>query len=68
MMLGVSYTNDLAEMRALNYLKTWLLNNPEYQVSFFFVMMSLVVGLHPSLSSNETDRRNDKNEGTISGI
>jgi peroxin-5 len=32
MMLGVSYTNDLEEARALNYLKTWLLNNPDYQV------------------------------------
>jgi peroxin-5 len=31
MMLGVSYTNDLEEHRALNYLKTWLLNNPDYQ-------------------------------------
>mmetsp|Transcript_7314 Transcript_7314/g.10210 ORF Transcript_7314/g.10210 Transcript_7314/m.10210 type:complete len:654 (-) Transcript_7314:442-2403(-) len=30
MMLGVSYTNDLEEARALNYLKTWLENNPEY--------------------------------------
>lgn len=31
MMLGVSYTNDLEESRALKYLKTWLLNNPDYQ-------------------------------------
>jgi peroxin-5 len=31
LMLGVSYTNDLEEMRALKYLKTWLLNNPDYQ-------------------------------------
>jgi peroxin-5 len=31
LMLGVSYTNDLEEHRALNYLKTWLENNPEYQ-------------------------------------
>eukprot|EP00466_Bigelowiella_natans_P004023 jgi/Bigna1/53045/estExt_Genewise1Plus.C_140176 len=30
MMLGVSYTNDLEEARALTYLKTWLENNPEY--------------------------------------
>uniref|UniRef100_A0A7S3YUE3 Peroxin-5 n=2 Tax=Lotharella globosa TaxID=91324 RepID=A0A7S3YUE3_9EUKA len=30
MMLGVSYTNDLEEARALNYLKTWLENNPSY--------------------------------------
>jgi len=30
MMLGVSYTNDLEEARALNYLKTWLENNPDY--------------------------------------
>lgn len=29
--LGVSYTNDLEESRALNYLKTWLQNNPDYQ-------------------------------------
>lgn len=33
MMLGVSYTNDLEETRALTYLKTWMLNNPEYQGS-----------------------------------
>ncbi len=31
--LGVSYTNDLEEHRALNYLKTWLSNNPDYQNS-----------------------------------
>jgi len=31
MMLGVSYTNDLEEARALKYLKTWILNNPDYQ-------------------------------------
>lgn len=31
MMLGVSYTNDLEDQRALTYLKTWLLNNPDYQ-------------------------------------
>jgi len=31
LMLGVSYTNDLEEHRALNYLKTWLLHNPDYQ-------------------------------------
>jgi len=31
LMLGVSYTNDLEESRALNYLKTWMLHNPEYQ-------------------------------------
>jgi peroxin-5 len=31
LMLGVSYTNDLEEARALKYLKTWLLNNPDYQ-------------------------------------
>lgn len=30
MMLGVSYTNDLEERRALTYLKTWLENNPDY--------------------------------------
>ncbi|GAB5357125.1 hypothetical protein AAMO2058_000347500 [Amorphochlora amoebiformis] len=30
LMLGVSYTNDLEEGRALKYLKTWLENNPEY--------------------------------------
>jgi len=29
--LGISYTNDLEEGRALNYLKTWLTNNPDYQ-------------------------------------
>jgi peroxin-5 len=29
--LGISYTNDLEESRALNYLKTWLTNNPDYQ-------------------------------------
>lgn len=29
--LGVSYTNDLEEHRALNYLKTWMQNNPDYQ-------------------------------------
>lgn len=33
LMLGVSYTNDLEESRALNYLKTWMLHNPEYQGS-----------------------------------
>jgi len=31
LMLGVSYTNDLEESRALSYLKTWMLHNPEYQ-------------------------------------
>jgi peroxin-5 len=31
LMLGVSYTNDLEEVRALNYLKTWLSNHPDYQ-------------------------------------
>ncbi len=31
MMLGVSYTNDLESSRALNYLKRWLENNPDYQ-------------------------------------
>lgn len=31
LMLGVSYTNDLAESRALNYLKTWMVNNSDYQ-------------------------------------
>lgn len=31
MMLGVSYTNDFEEGRALNYLKTWLLHHPDYQ-------------------------------------
>lgn len=31
LMLGVSYTNDLEEARALNYLKTWLQHNPDYQ-------------------------------------
>jgi len=31
MTLGVSFANDLDESRSLNYLKTWLLNNPEYQ-------------------------------------
>ncbi len=30
MMLGVSYTNDLEEERALQYLKTWCENNPSY--------------------------------------
>jgi hypothetical protein len=30
MMLGVSYTNDLEETRALKYLKTWMLNHPDY--------------------------------------
>lgn len=29
--LGVSYTNDLEEHRALNYLSTWLESNPDYQ-------------------------------------
>lgn len=33
MQLGVSYTNDLEESRALNYLKTWLQNNPDYQTA-----------------------------------
>jgi len=33
MMLGVSYTNDLEENNALNYLKTWLMHNPNYQGS-----------------------------------
>jgi len=31
MHLGVSYTNDFEEHRALNYLKTWMLHNPDYQ-------------------------------------
>jgi len=31
MMLGVSYTNDLEEVRALKYLKTWILHHPDYQ-------------------------------------
>jgi hypothetical protein len=31
LMLGVSYTNDLEETRALGYLKTWMVNNPDYQ-------------------------------------
>lgn len=30
LMLGVSYTNDLEEARALNYLKTWLEHNPDF--------------------------------------
>jgi len=33
MMLGVSYTNDLEEARALKYLKTWILHHPDYQSS-----------------------------------
>lgn len=28
--LGVSYTNDLEDHRALNYLKAWMQNNPDY--------------------------------------
>eukprot|EP00823_Brevimastigomonas_motovehiculus_P008226 TRINITY_DN74_c4_g1_i1.p1 TRINITY_DN74_c4_g1~~TRINITY_DN74_c4_g1_i1.p1 ORF type:complete len:728 (+),score=194.19 TRINITY_DN74_c4_g1_i1:133-2316(+) len=31
--LGVSYTNDLEEDRAITYLKTWLLNHPDYQTA-----------------------------------
>jgi Flp pilus assembly protein TadD len=31
MMLGVSYTNDLEEGKALKYLKTWILHHPDYQ-------------------------------------
>jgi len=31
LMLGVSYTNDFEEKRALNYLKTWMFNHPDYQ-------------------------------------
>jgi peroxin-5 len=30
MTIGVSYTNDLEQVRALNFLKTWLENNPDY--------------------------------------
>ncbi len=30
LMLGVSYTNDLEETRALKYLKTWMMNHPDY--------------------------------------
>jgi len=30
MMLGVSYTNDLEESRALTYLKTWMIQHPDY--------------------------------------
>jgi len=32
MMLGVSYTNDLEEGKALKYLKTWILHHPDIKV------------------------------------